>query len=624
VSTTRVPGLVLALLLLVVFGGIALTVNFPRTAVDIQSDEATYYLMGHSLVRDHDLAYRSEDFVRVRKEFPNGPTGVFLKRGHDVVAWGVTLRPPFFWTTTKADADRSRLFFGKSFIYPLFAAPFVALLGTNGFLFFHAVLLALVAWCGYLFLQARMPPLVSALLAGSFILSSVVPVYFVWITPELFNFSLGALAYFCWLYKEVAPDAPERRSWLFRPASDVVAALILGIATFSKPTNVLLFVPMVIWWGWRRRWRELAIASAALGVVAAGLFAANLAISGDWNYQGGERKTFYGPFPFETPTTTFDSIVQPLHGRDEALGDIILNERVFWTNLTHNAAYFFIGRYAGLVAYFFPAVFALALFFAAPRRRPAWQYLVVLAFLAQMLVFIIMTPYTWNGGGGSVGNRYFMSAYGIMLFVFPPVRRALVALVPWIAGGVFVAPMVLHPFAASIRPGDNAKHGALRLLPPELTLVYDWPTNTEGRTRTAVWYGDYPKGSSPGFQIYFFDDNSYLKEEDNTFWVKGGTRAEFLIKTDRPMKRIVLNLTAGAVATNVKASVEGRSLDVSLNPGESKEIQFALPKGFVYQGIWPVWRASVSSSAGFTPTEVDPNSKDTRFLGVRVRPTIVE
>ena len=48
-------------------------------------------------------------------------------------------------------------------------------------------------------------------------MASVVPVYFAQIMPEVFNFSLACLAYFCWLYKEVA--APERSprgtAWLF-------------------------------------------------------------------------------------------------------------------------------------------------------------------------------------------------------------------------------------------------------------------------------------------------------------------------------------------------------------------------------------------------------------------------
>ena len=126
-------------------------------------------------------------------------------------------------------------------MYPLFAAPFVWLFGTNGFLVLHAILLALVAWCGYLFLHARMNATLAAALAGAFVMASIVPVYFVWITPELFNFALGFLAYFCWLYKEVeSPDrAPRGTRWLFGGAGDLAAALILGIATFSKISNAL-------------------------------------------------------------------------------------------------------------------------------------------------------------------------------------------------------------------------------------------------------------------------------------------------------------------------------------------------------------------------------------------------
>ena len=54
---------------------------------------------------------------------------------------------------------------------------------------------------------------------------SVVPVYAVQMMPEVFNFSLACLAYFCWLYKEVAsPErSPRRTAWLFTPRSDLVA-----------------------------------------------------------------------------------------------------------------------------------------------------------------------------------------------------------------------------------------------------------------------------------------------------------------------------------------------------------------------------------------------------------------
>ena len=421
-ASSALPGILLATVLLCVYGGVALTVDFPRAAIGIQSDEATYYMMGHSLAEDGDLTYRRDDLVRVWREFPSGPTGLFLKKGRTIERFGLMLKPPFFWTSTRADSDPNRYFFGKSFAYPLFAAPFVRLFGTNGFLVLNALLMAAAAFCGYQFLAARMRPAVAATLAGAFVMVSVVPVYYVWIAPELFNFTLGVLAYFCWLYKEVAApeQAPPRARWLFRPRSDVVAAMVLGLATFSKVSNALMFPPIVIWHLWRGRWRQAVEASVAFGVVAVGLFAVNMAISGEWNYQGGQdRSTFVHEFPLQTATSGFD--VGAPKERNEALTEIIFNRSVFWTNLTHNLRYMFVGRYAGIVPYFFPAAFAILTFLAAPRRRPMWQWLVLCGGLAQPLFFCIGTPYTWLGGGGSVGNRYFMGAYGAFLFLLPPV-----------------------------------------------------------------------------------------------------------------------------------------------------------------------------------------------------------
>ncbi len=615
------PGLLLAAVLLCIYGTLALTVDFPRAALGIQSDEATYYMMGHSLAEDGDLTYRREDLMRVWREFSTGPAGLFLKKGRDVTGFGFSARPPFLVVKSNPDPATSRLFFGKSFVYPLFAAPFVKLMGTNGFLVLHAVLLGLVALCGYLFLHARAAALPSMLLAGAFILVSIVPVYFVWITPELFNFAIVFLAYFCWLYKEVAtPErSPRGTAWLFSPRSDIVAAVLLGIATFSKPTELLLFPPIVLWQLYRRRWAHMIATGAVFVLVAGGFFALNLAISGDWNYQGGERKTFYWEFPYQTPASTFDQVGTPM-ARDEGLGDVIFDSRVFWTNLRHNLAYYFVGRYAGIAAYFFPAIFALIACLAAPRRRPAWQWLVAAAAVVQILLFVISLPYTWLGGGGSVGNRYFMGVYGIFLFLMPPIGSVVTALVPWLVGGLFVMPLVFNPFVASFRPGDNAKHGPLRLLPPELTLVNDLPVNTD-TSRVRIWFGDNPDLHDPGFQIYFLDDNAYGREVDKSFWVKGESRAEFLIKTDRPMKRAVLTFTAGPLATDVKVSIAGRTQAVHVPAEESQQITFALPPGFWYQARAFVWVVSISSSTGFTP--VFYGADDSRYLGVRVRPTLV-
>lgn len=616
------PGALLTLIVLCMYGGLALSVDFPRAAIGIQSDEATYYMMGHSLAEDGDLEYRREDLMRVWEEFPTGPTGVFLKRGRDITDAGLMLRPPFFWTSSVPDPNPNRLFYGKSFIYPLVAAPLVKVFGTNGFVLLNALLLSAALWCGFLFLAARMQATVAALLAGAFVMASVVPVYFVWITPELFNFTVGLLAYFCWLYKEVArPETAGRWTrWLFRPSSDAVAALLIGVLTFSKVTNILLVLPIVIWLAWRRRWTAALATGVVCAVCAAALFLANTAIAGEWNYQGGDRNTFVREFPFQGEQSTFAEGLAM--ARNQGLADIIFDRRVFWTNLTHNLRYYFVGRYSGLVAYFFPAVFAMVLLLAGARRRPGWQHLVLLAGVIQILVFVITLPYTWFGGGGSVGNRYFVGFYGIFLFLLPPISRTWVALIPWAIGGLFMAKLVLNPFMSSIRPGEYARSGPLRLLPVELTNMNDLPINTDA-ARVRVWFGENEGLKDPGFQIYFLDDKAFDREADKSVWVKGESRTEFLIKTDRPMRRLVLTLSAGPVATTARATVAGRTHEVDLAPGGSQQVTFQLDEGFPYQARSFVWPVSISSSHGFTPI-FHGSGHDTRYLGVRVKPVLVE
>src|SRR5690606_2114893 len=152
-----------------------------------------------SLAFDGDLEYRSEDLERAFREFATGPSGIFLKRGTDVTGVRFTLRPPFVEFPGVPDPDPSRLYFGKSYAYPLAAAPFVRLFGTNGFLVLNTLLLWAAFMAVYLFTSARSGPWVGVLWAGAFVFATVVPVYVVWTTPELFNWSLGALAYFFWL-----------------------------------------------------------------------------------------------------------------------------------------------------------------------------------------------------------------------------------------------------------------------------------------------------------------------------------------------------------------------------------------------------------------------------------------
>ena len=75
----------------------------------------------------------------------------------------------------------------------------------------HAVLLSLSLLAAYWFLRARSEPTAALAYAAVFFVASAAPVYFVWITPEIFNLSMGVLGLFCGLYRMVSPEAPRRR-----------------------------------------------------------------------------------------------------------------------------------------------------------------------------------------------------------------------------------------------------------------------------------------------------------------------------------------------------------------------------------------------------------------------------
>jgi hypothetical protein len=628
------PGLILAAVFLCIYGTFALVVNIPKATYGFKSDEATYYMMGLSLVHDGDLAYRKEDLVRVWREFPAGPAGVFLKRGQKVGG--------------APDPDRNRYFYGKSFIYPLFAAPLIALFGTNGFLLLNAICLALVLLAGYLFLHARSSAWPSALLAAAFIMASVVPVYLVQMMPEVFNFSLAFLAYFCWLYKEVATRerSPRGTAWLFAGRSNLVCAVLLGIATFSKPTIALLFGAPFLWWIFRLKTEATGIhggtapyqnpvASAfrrkihfrrkilppviAFALVAGGLFAVNIAITGDWNYQGGERKSYYFEFPFQTEGSTNQLGVDK--SRDTAMTHVMFNPRTFTSNLVHNLEYFFIGRYAGLLGYCFPGAFAMLVFLAAPRKRPAWQWLVLVSALAQGLIFVVATPYTWSGGG--VGNRYFVSGYGVMLFLLPPLESIAAALVPWVIGALFVAPMVLNPFVASFTPNENAKAGPLRLLPVELTLLNDLPVWTEPE-RARLEFGE-GSTQNPAFLVSLLDDNAYGREADRSFWTRGDSRADVVFKANQAIRRAVFTIAAGPVPVDVTIRLGGRREDVHVDAGGVQQISMAMPAGVIFEkeveGVH-LWYVTVTTKGGFTPIFYDQNASDPKYLGARIKPIL--
>ncbi len=630
-SGIRNPGAIASVALGLLLLAFAASADLPRNGQGVpafKGDEASYYSLAHSLARDFDFAFEHRDLARVWEEYPGGPEGIWLKRGKTV---HIRRSPqfPFVRWVKGEDPVRTRLYYAKSYIYPLVAAPFVFLFGTNGFLVLHALLLSFDLFVAYTFIAARSRPFVALAYAVVFLLASVVPVHVIWLAPELFNFSLALYALFLWCYKEAAADRLIARgsTFLHGAGSDYLAAALVGVLIFSKPTHALLFCPMIALAAGRRQWRRGIVMGIACTVVAGGLFLANVAITGEFNYQGGDRKTFYGSggFPFANDWETFESI-GAVRGREGVMvGDVLVNSHSL-TVLRHNIVYFVAGRSSGLVPYFFPGLVSVLLFLVSGRRQ-RWQWLVGATITGSALLMILVWPFTYSGGGGPVGNRYFVSFYPLFLFLTPPLTGLASAAAALAIGALFTAKIVLNPYYSSFNPGEHLKSGPLRWLPLELTLLNDLPVafNPDRVKR--------PLGGSPPVLAYFPDDNAYLPEGD-WFWVKGKSRAEVILRAPvadagggqfvtKAITRLGVDIENGGRPDRVTVSTGRESRTLDMKPAEVAHFDLAVPDGVPYrrdpQPTSYVYIVSIGTTSGFVPFLANPGkSPDSRFLGARV------
>ncbi len=597
---------VLGVVLVAIMAAAAISVDVPRTTYGLKSDEATYIAAALSLAYDGDLAYQRRDLERFAGLYHSGPDGIFLKRGK-VMRIRVRAPFPFVHVQHRQDPDTTRLYFGKAFVYPLVVAPFVRLFGLNGILLAHVGLLALAGAAAYLFLAAQGPPARALALATAYFGASVLPVYSVFLMPEVFNFTLVLLAYFLWLYKEVKPDGVLSRPW-----TNYAAAVLLGICTYSKPLpTAMLVAPLVMLPWFRRRWVE-GFAVGALSVVVAGaFFGMNAAVSGEFNYQGGERRTFYSAFPFDRPGNTWRS--DPAAGRagtDGEMQQLVLTSpdapRWFRQNLT----FFTFGRHFGFVPYFFPGAVAILAWLVSRQRRESWRLLVFLGFLASTVALLLVLPFTWSGGGGPPGNRYFFTAYPVLLFLIPPGLSVAPGVLAWVGGALFTAKMLVSPFVAAKYPFLVVEKGAARRLPVELTMANDLPVRLAQPLRGRVQYR-----TDPGVLLYHLDQNSW-PPEPNGMWISGSGRSEIIMRTAFPVEYVQFEAES-PVPTVITVSLGSTPVQVALQP---KRITYFNVPASGMRGFGDFnYLLTTHSTEGFVPHLLEPANMDYRNLGAQLR-----
>ncbi|PYQ01493.1 MAG: hypothetical protein DMF82_19155, partial [Acidobacteria bacterium] len=503
--------------------------------------------------------------------------------------------------------------------YPLAAAPFVKLFGTRGLLIVNALCLALAIFLAYAELRRQADPGRALAAALLLFLGTVAPLYLIWPQPELFNLALVAAALLAW-----------RRD---RP---LLSAVLIGLAAYSKPYNVLLALPLGVEPLLRGRYpcfakgvAASALRSAVVSLTIVALFGLNKAITGEMNYQGGERKTFYGTFPFETQAVTFGN--SGIWATTNELGAAVEEAGArapagkpvrgaapprsgaeMRASFLRNLGYFWVGRYAGVLPYFFPAFVALVVFLVrGPHTTAGW--LAVAALALSYLFYIWAIPDNWYGGGGTIGNRYFLNLLPLAIFFIPRGAEWIVA-VSGLACALWLSPIFAAPVAHSLRPGDHAMRQPFRSFPAELTMLNDLSVFTD------PWRKKRPVGNTEGdpqrneradpraYYLYFPDDGTSGREERDGvpgFWLRGGARAEVILRALEPVQKMRVTVTGGPVGDEVAVTAGGRTQHVRVGPAESATVDFDTGPGFAWYDTF-VHVLRFRSTRGGPPGSSDP------------------
>src|SRR5205823_1336659 len=133
-------------------------------------------------------------------------------------------------------------------------------------------------------------------------------------------------------------------------------------------------------------------------------------------------------FPFDaSPASAWDAA--PEFSTNDSDSEAVLTD--FSNRFVHNFEYFLVGRHAGFLPYFFPGVVAAVAWLASRERSRPWRAFIVLALAGTVAGLLTFFPYTWNGGGGPYGNRYFMSSYAAVFFLMPPVATIVPGVIAW-------------------------------------------------------------------------------------------------------------------------------------------------------------------------------------------------
>ena len=498
-----------------------LTLGKPGLPTHLKADEAAYYLSALSLAHDRDLRVEPKDVDRAFQEFPFAPVNNMIVMTDDG------------WRT---------VYYGKPYIYSLFAAPFAALFDANGLVFFNMLLTMAMVWMGYLYLRRWNPPGLAALFSAAFFLLSVGFSYVFWLQPEVFSMAAVTACLFFGLPRR-DEDGPSdvRRDLLFAAISG--AALVL--AAYNKPMYAAVGLAPLYAYARERQWKTAAawIVGAVLSVgVVAGVATA---LTGHPSaYLGVRRQGVELCEPGVVPITPEDTkttggVAAGHSPTGNAFTWLIRVPEVTAYEVAENIGYFLLGRHTGMLVYTPFAAIAVLLFLLHRGRRPGERWVLLASVTGVALYFLIFIAWNWQGGGGFVGNRYYIGLIPAFLFLVTAIQpRWLIALGGAVAG-LFLAPVLFTPFGAVVPEPTlqaHVRNAPFRYLPYELSL-----RNVPGYERVPIEEGLRLAGRKDVF----------LPRGDQ-FWIRGASRAEMYLIGGKPIETATFQVTNYAPGNRIE------------------------------------------------------------------------
>jgi|GEM_PF-1306792 len=443
------PGRTAALLATATVALLGAMIPFRTSPATLWGDEGTFVAMSESLVADGDLRFDARDRARLLAldATDEGGGTVILQRG-----------------------PAGSVSYSKPVLYPLLAAPFVALLGRSGPIALNILALAFAAALAFHDLRQRSDRGMAALVLVTFLGAGTVLPYVLWRMSDSLQLSVVLAGLVLSLRPPSRAEPGPERGWIARlrawPGAPYLGAVLLGAAVMLRVSNVALAAMPALAALFERRLRRAVALALVAGLAAAAFLTLGAVLTGSLLPYRAERSSFNRTSGYPSAD---DQVAQEAFADRPATHHTSTVPTAGLDRSIYAAFYFLFGRHSGLLIYF-PA--ALALIVAALRRRDAAGMAALLGFAGAVSVFLLWMPWNYFGGNTFLGNRYLLSAYPALLVAprFLPSRRMLGA--AWLlallaTGSALVSVVRFHEFDRSSQ--SHTRAGIFRLLPYEST-----------------------------------------------------------------------------------------------------------------------------------------------------------